>query len=69
MQENRFWMQQLESAVENDLNPNNITMESLEEKIAMLDNEAIKKAANQYFNFDNMIKIVMFPEEVENVEP
>jgi zinc protease len=69
LKENRFWSSQLEFAYENDLDPNMIQMENLEKKIAALDSDMIKNAASQYFNFDNMIQIVMSPEEEMQVEP
>ncbi|MEL6925404.1 MAG: insulinase family protein, partial [Bacteroidota bacterium] len=67
LKENRFWLGQLSTTYQNGLDPSRIGLEELEKLMKGLDSEAIKSAANQYFDTENMIKIVMNPEpEMEN---
>ena len=67
LKENRFWMSQLSTAYQNDLDPRRIGLKELEKLMEGLNSDAIKSAANKYFDESNMIKIVMHPEEeIEN---
>lgn len=63
LQENRYWNNSLRSYYQNGFDPNEISLEHLEKLIEGLSSDDIKKAANLYFDENNMIKIVMNPEE------
>ncbi len=62
LKENRFWIQELEKSYKNDSDPNKINLESLEEAMQGLNSDEIKQAANQYFDMNRFIKVVMTPE-------
>ncbi|MEM1319458.1 MAG: insulinase family protein [Bacteroidota bacterium] len=64
LKENRFWARQLESFYKNGYDPTKLTQKDFEEYVNKLDAEAVKKAANQYFNTEKYVRIVMLPEEV-----
>jgi zinc protease len=63
LEQNRFWMN---SFVDSWLDGSNMyegtQLESLEKKIAGLDEAGLVDAANKYFNDSNLIRVVMFPE-------
>ncbi len=65
LKENRYWIRQLDYAYKNGLDPMKIKMESLEKASGELSVEDLKNAANQYFDYDRFIKIVMEPEPQE----
>lgn len=63
LEQNRFWMN---SFVDSWLDGSNMyegtQLESLEKKIAGLNEAGLVAAANKYFNDSNLISVVMFPE-------
>ncbi len=63
LKENRFWNNQLRSVYQNGLDPNKISLESLEKMIEGLDSEDIKNAANLYFDEQNSMKFILNPGE------
>ena len=65
LESNRFWNSQLEYCYENELDPQNITLEKFEERQKMLTTDLVQEMTNKYFDFDNMIKIVMSPDDTE----
>lgn len=69
LKENRFWINSLESAYENGEDPTKISLDSVEKGINGLTSDHIKAAANQYFDWENYIQVVLMPEKVkEEVE-
>jgi len=52
----------LSNSYKNGNDPKNISLESLEPFIEGLDAEAVKKAANKYFNMDSYIQVTLVPE-------
>ena len=65
LKENRFWINQLTESYRRGTDPTKLTVEDLVKASEGLTAEEIKKAASQYFNMDNFIKIVMEPEPAE----
>ena len=61
LKENRFWNRQLRNYYQHGNDPNKITLENLEQYIESLNAEDIKKAANQYLDEQNFIKLVLNP--------
>lgn len=66
LKENRFWMTQLQGSKQYRVNPANILLETLEERIKSLDAGSIRAAMNQYLNEGNKITITMQPEQKSN---
>ncbi len=64
LEENRFWQSKLEFVYENNLSPNTIGMEGLEQSIQSLDSKAIQSAVSQYFGSGNYMRLIMKPEEL-----
>ncbi len=62
LKENRFWISSLENAYIENLDAKNISLASLEEGLNSLTGDHIKKAANDYFDWNNYIQIVLLPE-------
>ncbi len=65
LKENRFWISSLENAYVENMDPKNISLESLEEGLNSLESNDIKMAANKYFDWNNYIQIVLLPEAKE----
>jgi len=65
LKENRFWMRQLETYYKNGSDPAKLTMENYETYVNALNSDAIKAAANKYFDMNSFVSIVMVPEESE----
>ncbi len=63
LEQNRFWNYQIQNTYRYGGDLNEITLEAFEELVNKLTGEDIQKAASQYFDFDNFIKISMVPEE------
>ncbi len=62
LKENNFWINSLENAYVEKLDPKNISLASLEEGINSLTSEDIKSAATKYFDWNNYLQIVLLPE-------
>ncbi|MCU0418366.1 MAG: insulinase family protein [Cyclobacteriaceae bacterium] len=61
LKDNNYWMRQLQSSVENGLNPADIlTYESRVDAITVAD---LKAAANKYLDMKNYIQVVLNPEK------
>lgn len=63
MKENGYWMSQLVFAYENDLDPTRVL--DVEEGIESLSVKSLKKAAKKYFNEDELMRLVLLPEDQE----
>jgi zinc protease len=63
MQENWYWMRQLQNAYQEGLDPTNISEEKLKERQKDLTPETLFQAAQQYFDWENYFKIIMSPAE------
>jgi len=66
LKENRYWMGQVQGIYQYKINPLNILMETLEDRIKTLDSNTLKSAMNSYFNENNKITITMSPESKSN---
>lgn len=66
LKENGFWLSSLEEAYFMDHDPSTIV--DYEEIISKLSVEDLKKTANQYFNMDQYVKVVLFPEDQPNTK-
>ena len=66
--ENRYWFGQLSTRYRYGIPIDNIGLEALEAKIAELDAEDIKNAAQKYFDMNNYIKLVLTPEVDERMK-
>lgn len=66
LKENRFWMGQTQNAYQYKINPNNILLENLEQKIKTLNADAIKADLAKYLNESNKITITMQPDKKSN---
>ncbi|MGE5356141.1 MAG: M16 family metallopeptidase [Deltaproteobacteria bacterium] len=62
LRENDYWLDMIESIVQDKLDFKEIGLETLEERINKLSAADIKLTANNYFNEENMIEVVMYPE-------
>ncbi len=65
LEENRFWMRQIQSSYLNGTDLENIKLETLEGWIKKLSAKDLQMAVGKYFNKDQMIKAVMHPERME----
>ena len=65
LKENRYWNRQLLNYYREGDDPNKIQLQYLEKAIEGLTSDDIKEAANQYFDENKMIKVVMNPSEEE----
>ncbi len=61
LKENRYWMNQLKSAYEEDRDPSNISLENLKERQKDLTAENLLKSTKQYFDWNNYFEITMSP--------
>lgn len=61
LKQNNYWLQALERAYFTNLDPVNIV--EYEEAVEELNAEDLKETANKYFNFDQYVKVVLYPEE------
>ncbi|MEO1625541.1 MAG: insulinase family protein [Bacteroidota bacterium] len=66
MKENSWWVRSLERSYQEGSDVEKLKMEVLESYIEKLDSDAIKNAANQYFDMTNFIQITMVPQSPEN---
>lgn len=62
LKENSFWINSLENAYVENLDPTGISLVGLEAGINSLTGDHIKMAANKYFDWNNYIQIVLLPE-------
>jgi zinc protease len=62
LNENDYWLNMIETVVQDQLDFSEIGMESLENRINKLTESDIKNAAVKYFDEQNMIEVVMYPE-------
>lgn len=62
LKENRYWIQRLENAYEMGTDPEQISLENLEEKQELLTPDHLLNSMQQYFDWNNYFKIVMSPE-------
>ncbi|TDI83477.1 MAG: insulinase family protein [Caldithrix sp.] len=61
LQENGFWLRALRSVYYHESDPKNIlTYDKLVESLTLAD---IKKAARKYFNTENYVEVVLYPED------
>jgi zinc protease len=61
--ENSYWMAQLRYRYQNDMPLSGATTEAFRAKVAALETEDIRRAAQKYFDFEQRIKLVLLPEE------
>jgi len=61
LKQNNYWLSALEAAYFTGADPVNIVQ--YEDKIEGLNIKSLKETANKYFNFDQYVKIVLYPEE------
>lgn len=62
LQENDYWLDMIESIIQDKLDFSELTIESLGNKINKLSGDDIKNAAKKYFNESEKIQVVMYPE-------
>lgn len=60
LQNNDFWLTNLSNAWINETNPENIL--NYEQRVDALTKEDVQKAAQKFFNFNNVVKVVLYPE-------
>jgi len=63
LKENKFWLDQLSSSYFHGLNPSGII--DYEVLVDDLSVESIQKAANDYLNLNNYVKVVLYPENID----
>ena len=63
LKENDYWLNMMESIVQDRLDFSEITLENLENRINSLTAEDIKTAAIKYFSEKNYIQVIMYPED------
>ncbi len=63
LKENRFWLSSLEYCMTNGIDLESLTLEALEKRLEGLTSEDVKRAATRYFDTENYIELVMYPEE------
>lgn len=63
LKQNQYWLRGLERAYFLGQDPTNVV--SYEESIEGLTVEDLKETANKYFNFDQYVQVVLYPEEGE----
>ena len=68
LKENRFWMRSMQSLYNNEDKLERITLDHFEKYINGLDSDAVKEMANQVFNPERRIEVVMQPEEEQQVD-
>ena len=61
MRENGYWLGQLQAAVTYDTDPAAIL--TLEQRIGAVSADDIRAAARRYFNLDNYVQVVLYPEQ------
>ncbi len=66
LKENNYWLDNMNNIVQDNLDFSEITLKTLENRIAKLTKEDVKQAANKYLKKDNMIQIEMYPENYKN---
>lgn len=66
LKENGFWLHTLENAYFMDQDPAEVL--SYEERINQLNAEDLKEVADKYFNMDQYVKVVLYPENYEQAE-
>lgn len=66
LKENGFWLSSLEEAYFMDIDPSSIV--AYEEMISSLNVEDLKEVANQYFDMDQYVKVVLYPEDQPETE-
>ena len=66
LEENRFWQRSMQNSVEDGTDIKNIQLETLESWIDKLTPADLQKAAQKFFNNDEMIQIVMHPDNAKN---
>jgi len=59
---NTFWLSSIQKAILNDLDLNSVTDE---EYIGQISSEEIQRVANGYFDTDEYLEVVLYPEEYE----
>ncbi|MBK7094309.1 MAG: insulinase family protein [Saprospiraceae bacterium] len=62
LNENDYWLNMIESTVQDQLDFSEISIETLENRIGKLTAEDVQNAAVKYFDEQNMIEVVMYPE-------
>lgn len=62
LQENDYWLDNIESIIQDKLDFSELTLESLENRINKLTQNDIKNAAIKYINESEKIQVVMYPE-------
>ena len=66
MKENRFWMNTINGKIKLDEDLSKITLENLDKAQEELSPNDIKKAAQNFFNAQQRLQIVMEPEDMPN---
>jgi zinc protease len=61
LKQNEYWLRGLEQAYFMDMDPINLV--EYDESIKGLTVEDLKETANKYFNFDQYVQVVLYPEE------
>ena len=68
IKENRWWLSGLQKVYYEDLDINKLTEKVMSERIEALNSKDLQSTAKKYCDFNNMISIVMEPEEVPETE-
>ena len=63
LKKNRYWLNALNSYYLNQLDP--VKIIRYKELVETLDREKIQKAAQHYFNINNYVRVVLYPEKTE----
>jgi zinc protease len=63
LKENKYWLNLLQSYLFNNMDLSEIN--KYPERISNLSTEEIQNAAKKYFNMDNYVKVVLYPEKTE----
>ena len=61
LRENRYWLGQLQAAVLDDTDP--AVMLTYEARVAALTAREVQEAAKRYFDLDNYVQVVLYPEK------
>lgn len=68
LKQNRWWLNSLRSIYYNEREVGQMTEEKLMERIDGLTVEELKRVANDYINLDKQVTLILYPEEVEEIE-
>lgn len=63
LKENSFWISKLQDIYEDEKDPSILLMDNWEEKLSLITEENIHKAARQYLTDDKWLQLIMYPEK------